>query len=169
MSKCVVFAMDKNKGFGYKGGLPWGRIPDDMERFATLTKQYKNVVMGVNTFKSLPSKLKERTNIVLARRVDDVIMASDGTKPDLILAAGLDFDVVDLSLFYKGIEEYAVIGGAKLIVEAVDSSLIDDVYMSVIDGEYKADVFMPDVNKDIEWGCTVQVEGVRFFSGKVIK
>lgn len=51
--------------------LPW-RIPSDMAHFKTLTMG-QIVVMGSATFRSLPSKLMGRINIVLTRRKISVV------------------------------------------------------------------------------------------------
>lgn len=129
--------------FGYKNQLPWGKpIKEDMKRFAKLTKEAGTVVMGANTFKSLPSKLKGRMNVCLVKFGRDTsdLRASDGGVPDLVLSysQNLPWNSVDNRLEQMGIESYAVIGGPSIINHSL--SVIDTVYLTHIMGEFEHDV-----------------------------
>ncbi len=71
----VVVAQTRKRGIGLKGGLPWPRLSADMSRFVALTKTTKSksmqnaVVMGRNTWDSLPSSFKplpNRCNVVIS-------------------------------------------------------------------------------------------------------
>ena len=66
----IVVATCKNRGIGINNKLPW-RISADMNFFKYLTIGNKNnaVVMGKNTFESLPQPLKNRDNIVVSTTI----------------------------------------------------------------------------------------------------
>ena len=63
----AIVAVDLNWGIGYQGKL-LERIPEDQKFFKSTTTG-KVVIMGRETFESLPGKepLKDRVNIVLSR------------------------------------------------------------------------------------------------------
>ena len=62
----LILATDKNGGIGYKNGLPWPLLKEDMKKFKSLTSN--NIcIMGSNTWNSLPKKpLPNRINIVFS-------------------------------------------------------------------------------------------------------
>ena len=63
MLKAIV-AVDENWGIGYNGEL-LASIPDDLKHFKKQTIG-KKVVMGLNTWNSLPKKpLPDRINIII--------------------------------------------------------------------------------------------------------
>lgn len=60
----AIVCVDKKWGIGKNNDLLFS-LPEDMKRFRGETKN-KVVIMGLNTFKSLPNgPLKNRVNIVL--------------------------------------------------------------------------------------------------------
>ena len=68
MKIIAVLAMTEERLIGNNGALPW-HIPEDLKHFQQLTRG-KTVVMGKNTYYSLPEKyrpLPKRRNIVLTR------------------------------------------------------------------------------------------------------
>lgn len=144
--KIAIFAVDEKFNFGNEdGSLPWKKpIKEDMEWFKANTKDTGAVVMGVATFRSLPRKLVGRKNIVVGRigsKIAD-IKAKDGSTPDLLLQynSNLPFEGIDKKLLAAGIENYAVIGGANLLVKAIESHMMDKILMTVIEGEYASDI-----------------------------
>ena len=65
----AIVAVDENWGIGYQGQL-LEHIPADLKHFKELT-QYNVVVMGRNTWESLPKKdvlprLPDRINIIVS-------------------------------------------------------------------------------------------------------
>lgn len=61
----IIVATSSNAVIGSNNKIPW-RLKNDMLRFKNYTKG-KAVVMGINTFESLPAPLPDRINIVLTR------------------------------------------------------------------------------------------------------
>ena len=74
----IVACIGKNNELGKKGDLVF-HIKDDMKFFRETTSEH-TVVMGLNTWNSLPSKLKKRQNLVVS--YDDVD-GPDGIIKDL--------------------------------------------------------------------------------------
>lgn len=65
-----IVAYDKGGGVGYKNGLPWKGLKEDMDRFKILTRN-AIVVMGRKTYDSIPKRfkpLRDRINIVVTRQ-----------------------------------------------------------------------------------------------------
>ena len=65
MNITLIAAVGKNRELGYKNDLIW-KIPEDLEFFRENTIN-KYIVMGINTFNSLPRLLPNREHIVLTR------------------------------------------------------------------------------------------------------
>lgn len=65
----MILAVDEQGGIGYKNGLPWPHISDDMQYFKNTTMD-QVVVMGSNTWESLGriAPLKNRINYVISGR-----------------------------------------------------------------------------------------------------
>jgi dihydrofolate reductase len=60
----IISAVAKDRAIGKNNQLLWD-IPADLKRFKELTSGHP-IIMGLNTFNSLPGVLPNRTNIVLS-------------------------------------------------------------------------------------------------------
>ncbi|MEK7568724.1 MAG: dihydrofolate reductase [Patescibacteria group bacterium] len=67
----MIAAVSDNNVIGYKGKMPWGRIPRDLAHFKKITKGH-TVVMGYKTLVSIGGALPERTNLVLTSEPEKV-------------------------------------------------------------------------------------------------
>lgn len=65
----MIFACDEAGGIGYKNGLPWPHLPEDLYYFKNITKD-NVVIMGSNTWDSLGgiAPLKGRVNYVITTK-----------------------------------------------------------------------------------------------------
>lgn len=133
----VIFAMGQNNEFcdDTTGELPWGNKPlkCDSEHFRAFTRG-NIVVMGRNTWESLPAALKGRINVVLSNNVD-IKPKSDGSCPDKVFSGVKDLK----EIFHKLSQEYpdkdiCVIGGENLIYEVI--SYADEVSITVVGKSY---------------------------------
>lgn len=147
MNYKIIVAMDINRGIGINNKLPWN-IPSDMKKFKELTKgNGKNaIIMGKNTWLSLPNKpLMGRDNIILS-----TTLCSSKTL-DLSNNNIFIFDNIDnLNLFCREkYEEIWVIGGSQIYKEFLKNNLINEIYITQINNNYKCDTFFPelDLNK----------------------
>lgn len=132
----IIAAIGKNNELGYKNDLIW-HLPDDLKFFKEKTTG-KTIVMGYNTFLSLPKLLPNRKHIVLS---SDKLDIKDVTSFN---------NLEDLIKFIKEIEEEVfIIGGASIYKQFI--CLVDKMYLTEVESEFKeADVYFPEFNKD-EW------------------
>ena len=137
----LIAAIGKNNELGKNNNLIW-HLPNDLKFFKEVTMG-KNVVMGLNTYKSLPRKLNGRNMIVLS----DVEFKEEG-----IIVYN---DLKKLLEDYKN-EDIYIIGGASLYKLFIDK--VDTMYLTEIDAsDDKADVYFPKFNKD-DWNREVLKE-----------
>jgi dihydrofolate reductase len=136
----LILAATPSGGIGYKNKLPWSNIQGDLLRFKKLTTD-KVVVMGRNTWESLPKK-------PLPNRLNFVVSSSE-----LQLPVGA---VQVNNLGQLGDYDQAwIIGGAAL----VNSSwhLIHEVHLSLTFAEYSCDTFVDLLKLHQEFTC-IQAE-----------
>ena len=128
----IIAAVGKNRELGKYGDLIF-HLKDDMKFFRETTSGHK-IVMGRKTWESLPSKLPNRTNIVVTSR--------DLDGPDEIV-----HDIDEFITSNKGTdEEIFVIGGGK-IYEAF-LPFASKIYLTEVDAEDKeADTYFPEFDK----------------------
>lgn len=130
----LIAAIGKNNELGKNNDLIW-RLPNDFKFFKEITMG-KTVVMGFNTYKSLPKKLVGRTMIVLTSK--------NINEEDIIIY----HDINKLLSDYKN-KEIFIIGGASIYKAFIDK--VDTMYLTEIDAsDDKADVYFPSFNKS-EW------------------
>jgi dihydrofolate reductase len=139
----LIIACTPSGGIGYKNKLPWSNIQGDLLRFKQLTTN-KVVVMGRNTWESLPKKpLPNRLNVVMA---SDELQLPVGAVQVNNLAQLVDYN------------EAWLIGGAAL----VNSSwhLIHEVHLSLTFAEYSCDTFIDLLKLHNEFTCVSTEEFV---------
>jgi dihydrofolate reductase len=146
----VIVAMDEKNGIGKGNALMWN-IPEELKRFREITIGHP-IIMGRKTHESIGRVLPGRTNIVITRDKDfkaegcvivysleeaiekarNVIAseARQSLKKDSGLARMTDS------------EEIFIIGGGQIFEQAFP--LADKLYVTVVQGDFKADTFFPD-------------------------
>jgi len=139
----VIYAVAKNGAFGRNGGLPWNEIRLDILHFATTTQRTKNpekrnaLIMGRRTYESIPERrmpLTGRMNIVVTSQPDMVPASSD-----TFVAESLDAAYA-LARSHKDVERVFVMGGVRLIAEALERPETFRQYVTFIDHDFPADV-----------------------------
>jgi dihydrofolate reductase len=130
----AIAAMDSHGLIGNGLKLPW-HLPSDLKRFRSLTMG-KPILMGRRTFESLRSPLPGRLNIVLTR---DPAFHAEGCR----VARSVEeaFKIAGDYLEQNGGDEAIVIGGAVVFEET--ASLWDRLYLTVVEGEFSGDVYLP--------------------------
>ncbi|MBR3269858.1 dihydrofolate reductase [Candidatus Saccharibacteria bacterium] len=128
----IIAAVGKNRELGKKGDLIF-HLKDDMKFFRETTSGHK-IVMGRKTWESLPSKLPNRTNIVVTSR--------DLEGPDEIV-----HDINEFITDNKDTdEEIFIIGGGKIYAEFLP--VASKIYLTEVDAEDKeADTYFPEFDK----------------------
>ena len=140
----AIVAVDNNWGIGYNGDLLLS-IPDDLKRFKAITTGH-NVVMGKNTWESLPKKpLPNRINIVIDYRdtidyLDDYII---GNLEDIS-------NMIKLSIEKDPNIEFFIIGGGSIYKQLLP--LCDRVYVTKIYHTFEnVDTFFPNLDETNDW------------------
>lgn len=135
----IIAAIGKNNELGKDNSLIWN-IPKDLKFFREKTKN-SIIVMGRNTFNSLPRILPGRKHIILSSTNnfnkeinDDVIVINN--KEDLI----------NLCKKISENNEVFIIGGASLYSMFID--IADVLYITHIEKvEETADVYFPKIDE----------------------
>jgi dihydrofolate reductase len=147
MPKVVVIAAlaSSNRVIGNCGKLPWS-IPEDLKRFQQLTLHH-TVIMGRKTWEFDLEKrpLKNRSLIVVSSRLSD-------STPGIEVARSLT-DAINRC---RDRDRVFIAGGASLYAQALAVSeanvpnisgagnlCADQLELTLVDGEYKGDVFFP--------------------------
>ena len=138
MSYKLIVAMDNLKGIGLNNKLPWSFIKEDMKIFRNLTTGDGNnaVVMGKNTFLSLPNILKNRINIVLSKDL------KESNRENVFIIRSIE----ELLEFIKNkYSEVWIIGGSSIYKEFLNKDLINEMYITEINNSYNCDCYFPEV------------------------
>lgn len=138
----AIVVVDEHWGIGKKGNLLF-HLTKDMAFFRQKTLG-KTVVMGANTFRSLPhGALPKRTNVVLDDAERDYANAVVVHSVEELLRA------VDVNS-----DDVFVIGGAsvyRLLLDMCDEAFVTKVFA---DGE--AEVFFPNLDERADWQLVEQ-------------
>lgn len=176
MSVNLIVAHDHNRGIGYWGKIPWN-ISEDLAYFRQLTMGHP-VIMGVNTWKSLPNKpLDGRPNIVVYQRkqrseydFDQIQLDAELREKKVLLCSNL-IEAIDLADTYSNKyilsqrkPQNFIIGGAKIYKEALARGLVDRIYVTLVHGFYPTDTFFPLVQNwpKAHWNVHKNYDGFEF-------
>ncbi|MBE6157196.1 MAG: dihydrofolate reductase [Firmicutes bacterium] len=128
----IIASVGKNREIGKDNKLIW-RFKEDMNFFKEQTMN-KPIVMGYNTFKSLPKILPGRRHIVLTSRNIE--------NSNIEIYNNLD-NLINFIKDYK--EEVMIIGGATLYNKFIEYA--SKLYMTEIEAICKdADTFFPKID-----------------------
>lgn len=140
----LIGAIGKNNELGKDNKLIW-YIPDDLKFFKEITINH-TVVMGYNTFISLPKLLVDRKHIVLTRKNIKL--------PDEVTVFNNKESVIEYAKSHN--EDIFIIGGASIYEQFIDDS--DKMYLTEINAtDNTADVYFPKFNKK-EWNQEILKE-----------
>ena len=123
-----IWAQDRKGLIGSDNGMPW-YVKEELNHFATMTKN-KIIVMGNNTFKSLPNKnLKNKEEIIVFSR--EMLDSTHNVSY---------FNDVDKFINKYGDEDVFVIGGLEMF--EIFSKFVNELHISVIDNIYKGNLYI---------------------------
>ena len=128
----LISCIGKNREIGKNGKLVFN-LKKDMQFFRETTLNH-TVVMGYNTWKSLPGKLKSRQNLVVSSQDVD---GADGT-------------IKDLDKYIKENqhtdEEIFIIGGGMIYKQFLPHA--QNLYLTEVSAsDADADIFFPEFDK----------------------
>lgn len=130
----IVAALDERRGIGKNNDLLF-KIPQDFARMKALTNGHP-IIMGSRTFKSIGRILPNRTNIIITR---DKNFRLDGA----VVVHSLD-EAIEVAKRSPGSEEIIIFGGGQVFKEAIARDLVDVLHLTIVKGDYGADVFFPE-------------------------
>jgi len=139
----IIVAIASNQAIGKDNQLLW-HIPEDLKRFKRLTTGH-TIVMGKRTFESLPLRpLPNRRSIVITdipgEEIEGCVMA---------------YSIEDAISKMEAGEENFIIGGGSVYRQFLP--LADKLYLTLVEKEFEADTFFPDIQWD-EWNIQLQEE-----------
>ena len=132
----LIVAVDAKNGIGKNNDLMWN-LPADMQFFKETTKGHV-VIMGRKNYDSIPEKyrpLSGRTNVILSRQ-----QAFEA--PGCMVFSSLEDCLANLSLANG--QHAFIIGGAQIYQLALNTGLVENMFITHIDKTYGADTFFPD-------------------------
>ena len=132
MSYSIIAAIGKNRELGKDNDLIW-HLPNDL-KFLKNTTMGKDIIMGSNTFYSLPKLLPGRRHIVLTTK---------NIENDQVLVL---HSKEELITYLKQIKkETMIIGGASIYSQMLEYA--NKLYLTEIDAtKHDADAYFPKIN-----------------------
>lgn len=148
----IIVCVDINMGISKNGVIPW-KNKIDMDFFKDITTKTTNnkinaVIMGKNTWKSIPSKyrgLKERYNIIVSTTLTKIEIEQDNnSKVDYFLAPTLE-KAIEHAKNRDRIDKIFICGGRKIYQEALEDTKYDiqNIYFSQLTENYECDNLFP--------------------------
>jgi len=132
----LIIAVDRNGVMGDKNTLPW-KLSDDLKQFKKETIG-SPLIMGSNTFKSLPGILLGREHLVLSTTMFGDDNKSVFTSIKNVLDYLKDTD-------YKKVY---VIGGANIVKQFAQMNLFDELIITHVNCSIKGDTIL-DLDEDL--------------------
>lgn len=130
----LIVACGNDGQIGLNNKLLW-HIPEDFKNFKKLTSNHV-IIMGRNTFESLPGMLPDRIHIVISSKDLE-------RKENLYVVKSLEEAIEKAKEFlYFKEEQVWVIGGGKVYQECLEKKLIDRIYLSLVDYNGPADTYI---------------------------
>ncbi len=150
MNFSIIAAADEKRGIGINNRLPWD-LKIDLKHFSDITIGHKNnaVIMGLNTWISLPEKykpLRNRLNIVLSKK-----------KYDNLPKGVYNFQSLDEALEFLAdtkVDEAFVIGGGMLYAFSIAHPTCNRIYLTEVEGTFDCDTFFPKIPADFKKTAT---------------
>lgn len=135
MKVSLIVAMDRNRGIGYKGWMPWG-LSDDLKRFKDLT-QGRHLLMGRKTWESIGGPLSGRKAIVLSTHSDPIFAGCAMVK-----------SIEEAIAFAQNQGETAFFIGGGAMTYAAALPYAHRLYVTHVEAHTTADTFFPYLDWD---------------------
>lgn len=131
--------MDEKRGIGKNNDLLF-RIPEDFKRMKALTTGHP-IIMGRKTFESIGRPLPNRTNIIVTQNSSRI--RRDKIQ-NCLIANSLE-QAIEYAKKAPGSDEIFIFGGGQIFAEALP--LVDKLYLTIVKGDFGADIFFPDYSE----------------------
>ncbi len=135
----LIVAIGQNREIGHQNKLIW-RIKEDLDFFKKITMD-SYIIMGRNTYKSMPKNLKGRNYIVLSR--------DENFSLEIPKLVHRNIDETLAFISQDSNSKFWVVGGGIIYTNFLPH--VDMMHITQIDDSYSdADTFFPEFNKE-EW------------------
>ena len=141
----IIVCCDNRNGIGIDNELPW-KIHSEMALFKNKTiGNGKNcVIMGSNTFLSLPKKhtpLKNRMNYIMTKKEDLINRFKDNTQIKCLKDSDELLNILNTTNY----DEYWLIGGEYIYFYYLNHyiHLIDEIHITIINNNYHCNKYFP--------------------------
>ena len=143
MKISIIAAMDEKRGVGKDNRIPW-HISEDLKRFKAITTGHA-IIMGRKTFDSLEKPLSNRYNIVITR---DEEFKFEGVSVCYSLEEAIQKAMQNTKYNIQDTEnEVFIIGGGQIFKEAMEKSLVNKLYLTIVKGDFDCDTFFPEYSE----------------------
>ena len=132
----IIAAIAKNNALGKDNDLIW-HLPADLKRFKKVTSGH-HILMGRNTFESIGKPLPNRTTIIITRN-------KNYFKEGCLIANSIEEAIT----LVENEDDIFIIGGAQVYKETMQKGLADKLDITLVDEEFEADVFFPEIDLNI--------------------
>lgn len=99
----------------------------DKKHFIEMTKKSGVMIMGLNTFKTFPSPLKDRLHVVYSDKDD----AEKDNIPGVVEYTEDTPEILINKLEERGFKEVAICGGSTIYTMFMKSGLVEKIYITI--------------------------------------
>lgn len=144
--KIIIAAMSRDGLIGRGEGMPWD-VPAEYQQFLSFVNR-QTVMMGRRTFQIFGGDLQTSHNLVVSRSIRELAGAEVFADIDQAMERGI---ALGKTIF--------VAGGATIYRQMLPQ--VDQMYLSVIHGDYQGDTFFPDFEAS-DWHVAARQENELF-------
>ena len=133
----LIVCCDANYGIGKNNKLPWS-IPKEMKIFKekTIGKYNNCVIMGKNTFNSIPENFKPLQN-----RHNCILTKNKITPINNNITILNNIEELKQWIIKTNYEDYWIIGGKILYESILSTFMVDEIHLSKLEKNYDCDCF----------------------------
>lgn len=158
----IIACINQKKALGKDGKLLYS-IKNDLANFKRMTIG-NVIIMGRKTFESLPNgePLKDRINVILT---SDKEYGVNQDFSNVYIVHSIQ-DVIELCEAFFSDKELFVIGGESVYRQFMESNLVDELRLTVVEDDADSDVVFPEFNEedwDIYYKSMTQVDDQSFY------
>jgi len=135
MNLSIIVAAGRNRVIGINNQLPW-HVSADLKYFKATTMG-KPIIMGRKTYDSIGKPLPGRKNIVISRNDQ---LQIDGVECVTSVEQALKAT--------EGTDEAMIIGGSQIYSAALQSGLVNRIYLTEVDLAPEGDAWFPELSHD---------------------
>lgn len=145
----IIVALADNHIIGINNQLPW-HLPADLKHFKAVTTG-KPIIMGRKTWESLGRPLPNRLNIVISRQADFVAEGAE-------VYATLEKAMLRANEWATAqqVTEMMLIGGAQLYNMALETNVVDKLYLTRVHLKPEGDAWFPEFDESMWYKAETQ-------------